>query len=100
MEQCLAILSKKGPDYAGLEDVLHNFKQVAIDNGMTPFQVIVIYMAKHYDRIRNCVKSDPAYPVASGESIPESLKDLINYCILFECLLQEYKNDSSTEGKV
>lgn len=98
MEQCLAILSKKGPDYAGLEDVLHNFKEVALDNALTPFQVLQIYISKHYDRVRNCIKNEPAYPVASGESIDESLLDMINYCILFRCLLREYGNDEQSKG--
>lgn len=86
----------KGREYAGLEDVLRNFKRGAELTGSTPLQVALIYASKHYDSIATFIRDKaefeknalPERPRPS-EPIEGRLDDLINYCLLIQALLEE-----------
>lgn len=85
-----SLLEVKGGEYAGSEDRLANFKRGAELTGVTPLQVLHIYLSKHYDAFSTYVRDQ-----ASGTSRPRSesisgrLDDIINYCLLAQALVKE-----------
>jgi len=87
--ECKVILAKKGADYAGDDDALHNFKTLAERLGMTKYQVWAIYFNKHIEAVNNSIKHNPEAPERQAESLDESIKDIINYSIIFKALLSE-----------
>lgn len=87
--ECRNILESKGKSYAGNEDALYNFKQVAEMTGLTPFQVWSIYFLKHVFSLTNAIKENPNKPKDKSEGNEGRVTDVINYTILFECLDRE-----------
>src|SRR5690348_10584469 len=81
-QECDAIMNAKGPDYSGTEDRLANFKVVAQLVGITPRQVLGVYMAKHYTAIFKWIRGEEL----SGEPISAKLDDNINYSVLARAL--------------
>lgn len=76
---CIDILKVKGPDYTkGSPDPLHNFKECAKFTGLTPQQVLGVYLHKHisaiYAHINNQTESEP---------IEGRIADVINYMLLY-----------------
>lgn len=84
------LLTVKGGEYAGSEDRLANFKRGAELTGVTPLQVAMIYLSKHYDAVSTYVR-DTAQGVSRprSESILGRLDDIINYGILLKGLVLE-----------
>src|SRR5690606_30019733 len=85
-----SLLEVKGGEYAGSEDRLANFKRGAELTGVTPLQVLHIYLSKHYDAFSTYVR-DTANNVERprSESISGRLDDIINYCLLAQALVKE-----------
>ena len=79
----------KRPDYTiGSEDVLANFKNVAVRWGMTPFQAWGVYAQKHMDAITSIMR-DPGRE--ASEPPLGRFADLINYTLLGWALLEEWR---------
>lgn len=92
------LLNVKGQEYAGGKEVdrLANFKRGAALVEAIPLQILLIYLAKHYDSFANYVKRE-----AKGEAHPQGvediegrLNDIIAYCVLAKALIQEQANAS------
>ena len=85
----MLILSAKGQDYAGGEDVLRNFKVNAERLGLTKYQVWSVYAMKHIDAILNSIERNPAAPARTAETVMGSIIDARNYLGLLACMLKE-----------
>lgn len=87
---CENIFQSKGESYAGKQgDALRNFKVVAELIGITPYQVQMVYFLKHVLSLTNAVKDNPSNPVDKSEGNDGRVTDVINYAVLFECLVKE-----------
>lgn len=81
------IQKQKRPAYTvGNADVLHNFKSVAERVGITPGQVLAVYMLKHVDAVVSAL-AKPHLPQA--EEITGRFADLINYSHLGYALVMD-----------
>jgi len=78
------IQDSKGDDYVN-EDRLSNFKIVASMVGITPEQVLLVFIATKAVRIGNLQGSK----VPNNESIDNSIIDLVNYGILLKMVREE-----------
>lgn len=83
-EDLSSIQSSKGDDYAG-DDRLSNFKIVSQMAGITPEQVLLVFIATKAVRIGNLQGSK----IPNNESIDDSIIDLINYGILLHMVRGE-----------
>ena len=81
--ECRNLLTKKGDDYSGREDRLANFKRLAKELGLTPQQVLWVYLRKHLDAITSYVKDGK---FESCEGLRSRVVDAVNYLVLMECL--------------
>lgn len=88
------IRNKKGMEYSGDEDLLSNFKRVAEITGATKYQVLLVYLSKHYDSICNAIKKNPDFPEDGSEPLDSRIADLINYLGLLKCLRDEDRPSS------
>lgn len=88
-EEVLPLNDTKGVDYAENDDRLANFKQIAAQTGITPFQVWAVYAGKHSDSIFKAIRRNPTLPVKKGEPLSENIKDVIAYHLLLLGLLKE-----------
>lgn len=77
------VILKKRADYAADEDVLSNFKEVAVVVGITPEQVALVHMATKLLRLKKLAKSSH---VAANEPFEDSCLDLANYSLLLKCI--------------
>lgn len=81
------IETAKRPSYTiGSPDVLANFKRVAERTGLTPGQVLTIYMLKHIDSITAAL-CNPEIPQA--EDVEGRFADAVNYLKLGWALIEE-----------
>jgi hypothetical protein len=87
--ECLSILHGKGTAYSGTEDANSNFKRNAERLGATKYQVLMIYLNKHYDGIMNAIRKQPAAPVETTEGMHGRIVDTINYLVILDSLLKE-----------
>lgn len=93
-EKCAAISKAKGHDYTkGSSDALANFKEAGKDIGVGPIPVCWIFMNKHYQAITNYVKSNGQ---SESEPISERIKDLINYLVLLQALINESNENTKS----
>jgi hypothetical protein len=69
--------------------VLLNFKRNAERLGLTPFQVLQVYMNKHFDSINSAIAAHPEMPSCASEPIAGRILDAINYLGLLQCLLYD-----------
>ena len=79
-----SIQLSKGDDYAG-EDRLSNFKLVSQIVGITPEQVILVFIATKAVRLGNLQGNK----TPNNESIDDSIIDLVNYGILMDMVRNE-----------
>lgn len=87
LNKCVTILDVKGKDYTiGSDDRLHNFKTVAEFVGVTPAQVLAVYMYKHMAAVFSHIKNGGAF---ESEPIDGRLADVINYCLLYWKMVKE-----------
>ena len=88
-QKCLKLMEGKGKEYSGNVDILSNFKRNADNLGLTKYQVLMIYMAKHFDSVLSEIKKHPEFPTDASEPFESRITDLINYLILLQCLRLE-----------
>lgn len=82
--ECESIMKSKRNDYAN-DDVLSNFKAVSQQIGVTPKEVILIFISTKITRLANLYKGKKP----KNESIHDSIVDCINYLTLLECMEKE-----------
>jgi len=82
------LLESKGAEYASAEDSLANFK-TKLDIGVSPLQVIAIFMDKHYSSIKSFIRTGKEI---SDEPIEERIQDMRNYLFLLAALIKEKKD--------
>lgn len=86
------ISTAKRPGYTqGHEDVLHNFKFVAEQMGVTPMQVWGVYFLKHVMALSAYAK-DPR--IAQAEGLAGRFADALNYLFLGYALMVELERAS------
>ena len=90
---CKDLCARKNADYAPGADTLHNFKHGAQIARTTPFSFLINLVSKQFGAIATAVEKAPDYPQTSTEHLRDKIIDVINYMVLFECLLEEYKPD-------
>jgi hypothetical protein len=84
---CKSIAELKGHDYTkGSEDALANFKEVGKAIDVDPLDVAFIFMNKHYQAITNYIRTKGQ---SESEPIDMRIKDMINYLILLQALINE-----------
>lgn len=86
LEEMADTHSRKNHDYADQGDPLSNFKEVAEIVGITPFQVVQVFLATKMVRIKQ-LRTKPN--LVQGESIKDSLMDNAIYSLLAYLLLEE-----------
>lgn len=87
IEEAIEVSQSKRKDYTvGSEDALKNFKSVAERTGISPMQVLGIYMMKHQDAIANYIKSQGQ---SESEPIKYRIIDNINYLLLLWGLIND-----------
>jgi hypothetical protein len=85
-EEQVTILGK-GEEYTrGQADRLASFKETASFAGITPRQVCLIYMNKHYQSLANFVATGET---KSTESIESRIMDLRVYLALMRAIIEE-----------
>jgi hypothetical protein len=84
------IRATKGREYATDEDTLADFKEVAENAGVTPFQCWLIYVEKHQRAIATFVREGEV----RSEAIESRVLDVIVYHHLFLGLLAEHPHHS------
>lgn len=84
IKACFEILDSKGPDYS-TRDRLSNFKEDASELSISPYQSLLVLMNKHMKAIRKFAQGGEL----TGEPIGMKVKDIINYMILFNGLIEE-----------
>jgi hypothetical protein len=83
-KMCL-LSSTKGYEYAGESDRLSNFKEPALDLGVSPDLILWIALDKHLRAIRTYIRNRRVH----SEPIEERIDDAILYLILLKGLIQE-----------
>lgn len=81
-----SIIAGKGDDYAGDVDRLRNFKLVAEIVGITPEQVITVFIATKAVRLGQLLSSGQP---PKNESIEDTLIDNANYSALLKMVMDE-----------
>lgn len=66
-------------------DRLDNFKRLAIEMGITPKQVLWVYLKKHLDSIANYIKTEAVL----SETIESRITDARVYLALLRGLIEE-----------
>lgn len=89
--ECLETLLTKGAAYSGDIDANSNFKRNAERLGMTKYQVLMVYMNKHFDGINNAIRANPEYPEEKTEGMKGRILDAINYLCILHTLIEEDK---------
>lgn len=90
------VLDQKGIAYAQeavSQDRLANFKRSAKFYGVSPFQVLGIFMAKHLDSlqtwIREASEGGPIPAMVGGETVEGRIVDIRNYLDLLYAMYRE-----------
>ena len=85
-EKIRAMTSTKGREYANSTvDRLANFKDVADELGLTPEQVLLVYLKKHMRSIDSFCKNGETF----SESIQSRIVDAILYLELLAGLIED-----------
>lgn len=90
LEYCREILQCKGMGYSSQKDRLHNFKQAAALQQITPRQALTGMMAKHTVSLYDMCSTSNKYPDAVWL---EKITDSINYLLLLKGLLADERTD-------
>lgn len=86
------LLGVKRSEYAGDEDVLINFREVAEINHMTPEKYCSVLLSKHFHAILRAVdKGEYKWCWADefGEGLKQRIADTRNFLILLAALIAE-----------
>lgn len=89
---CL-LTSTKGEEYSRSDDQLGNFKRSAMEAGIAPEQVWLVFYNKHADAIKHYVRKlgifDAKELMKPSEPIEGRIDDAILYLILLKGLLRD-----------
>lgn len=85
-EESFKLLKNKNKDYSNNDDALSGFKLAAKEAGITTYQAWLVYARKHWGAIANFCKNGGQ---VESEPIRERLKDMINYCVLLEAIIED-----------
>ncbi|HLD98225.1 MAG TPA: hypothetical protein VI815_02785 [Candidatus Nanoarchaeia archaeon] len=85
--ECLETLRKKGNDYAAEIDGLSNFKYSGDFAGVTQEQSCKVLIGTKLARLRELTNNPNK--VVANESVNDTIKDLINYLILWKSIRNE-----------
>ena len=97
IEKECSIMYNKGKEYTvSSEDKLKNFKSIGDRLSMKPENVLLVYLLKHMDSIRNYVFTGTE---ACEESISGRIRDARNYLILLHAMILETKHGEHNELK-
>ena len=69
------------------ENVLWNFENIAKTLGLSPMQVLSVYLLKHTSSVFNYFKDGKEY----SEGIEGRIMDIINYLLLLVAMIRTYK---------
>lgn len=83
--ELLNINDTKGMDYAGEDDALANFKEAAMELGLTPEQVWSVFAGKHWRAIMTYVREGDV----ASEPIEGRIHDLIMYGFLLLGIIRD-----------
>lgn len=88
--ECIDTMIKKGHDYADNNNCFSNFEFIAKTCSIPTEKAIMVFIAVKIARITQLLEKQET---KVGESIEDSLKDIINYCgILHNYLKNNAKN--------
>ena len=91
------IMYSKGKEYTvSSDDKLKNFKSVGERLNLKPEEILLVYLLKHMDSIRNYVKTGTE---ACEESISGRIRDASNYLLLLHAMILETKNGEENGTK-
>ena len=85
IDECFEIMKAKGLAYSGKSDSFANFKRVAKNLSMSPYNVWYVYFAKHLDSLSSWIREE----YSDSEPITGRIKDLINYLFLLYGMIKE-----------
>lgn len=89
----LELVLKKTKDYATIDDPYRNFR-MSESVGVSVEKGILVRMCDKLSRIGNLIESND--PSVKGESIEDTLIDIMNYSNILLCYIQEKHNTYST----
>ena len=84
-QEALNLVSQRNEEYASKGDLLKTFIETAEELGTEPYRIALVLLAIKHKRIVEQIKN--------RKPIRDSIRDLINYAIYVEALLEE---ESST----
>jgi len=84
-QDIMGLNKTKGHEYAGDEDALANFKEVAKEHGITPEQAWGVYTSKHWKAIQSFIREGQVH----SEPIEGRIQDVILYCFLLLGLIED-----------
>lgn len=93
------VLASKAAEYALGGDRLHNFKEAAQLQGVTPAEALRGMWAKHAVSVCDLVREHAAGKRVTGGLINEKLGDAINYLILLEAVLKERPDAAAAKAQ-
>lgn len=76
-DECFSILETKGADYMNA-DAWDQFENLASIIGVSPLQIMYIYMNKHIRAVETAMQNKSL----RAESLEDKLKDIANYALL------------------
>lgn len=89
-ESCRNLGATKGGEYAGTErktNVHANFDRLSGDLGVAPITILMVYLAKHLDSIRNWAShANKDISPSLSEPVEGRIDDAINYLILLKAM--------------
>ena len=80
----------KGHDYSGDEDALANFKEQAAELGLTPEQILGVFVGKHIKAVQTYIREG----AVQSEPIEGRIHDVILYHFLLLGLIEEQHGGS------
>lgn len=87
-EYSFPVLVDKGTEYSqGQEDSNSNFKRQSEELGLTPEQVLKVYLNKHLDAISYAIKTGKFFE--GSEPFYGRIGDAINYLLILASLVKE-----------
>lgn len=82
-------LTDKADEYASTTDVLHNFKQAAFMQGITPAEALRGMMSKHLVSVMDLIRTQAKGGYIGDAMVNEKVGDSIVYLILLEAIFKE-----------
>lgn len=98
-DKMVTLTHTKGLEYrAGDDDQFANFKKQSVELNMPMEKVLMVYLSKHLDSIRNYVRNCPVshvehYDPKLSEPIEGRVDDAILYLILLRGMVRERKQE-------